>query len=202
MGSGSWAGRVGIWSCRKVEIVFPWQLFNINSFLPDYGANDILISPGLLPPVAKAFRCWLFFMLLHRSGQCWPHMQVPFCSGETQCCRSCGGKSHVSSSLASGSLGWRFGGWAPAPPKKFNLPLLWLHRNGTDFLPTPAAWVGAGGCYWVLGPVALEGCRAWRDPWCCTSGWQPADASSSIQHVQSGRCLSLGRALVFPVCAQ
>ena len=68
-------------------------------------------------------------------------------------CRSWGGKSRVSSSLASGSLGWRFGGQALAPPKMFNLPLLWLHRNGTDCLP--AAWAGAGGSVtgcWALLP--------------------------------------------------
>lgn len=46
--------------------------------------------------------------------------------------------------LVPGSLGWRSGGWALAPPGTFNLSLLWLHRSGTGFLPTPAA-------RWVLG---------------------------------------------------
>lgn len=123
--------------------MFPRQPFNINSFFPDRGALAA-------PPRGKTLQVLAIF---HTSV--WQLAVVAPCAGARA---GLGGPCGL---LVPGS----WAGAPEAPPRTFNLSLLWLHRNGTGFLPTPSAQgvlVAQGlGVLWC--PVAPEGCEAWKN---------------------------------------
>lgn len=150
--------------------MFPWQLLNINSFLPGDGAKDVAIGPGLLPPVAKPFRCRLFSVLLGRASSVGP-----------VCGRGSAGLPQPRRAeppqprSGRGSRAGSFGSPAPAPPRVFEQPLLRWHRSGTGFLPLPGRVLAR-----YLRAVALGDAKpgGTRGPWCCMSG---AYAPSSVR---------------------
>lgn len=69
---------------RASLMLFLWQLLNINSFLPDYRANDTPSQSRAAPPRGKTLQVLVIFRLA--CSQRLQREQAPWCGGETRCC--------------------------------------------------------------------------------------------------------------------
>lgn len=71
---------------RASVMLFLWQLLNINSFLPDYRANDTPSQSRAAPPRGKTLQVLVIFRLhCSRRRQSLQREQAPWCGGETCC---------------------------------------------------------------------------------------------------------------------